>query len=163
MYESHGRLRIMARKHGKHRKYRREGISRFSSRVTLDPERTGMTLTQKFTLLGAITAVLIISLLQITMNHISPIFPTFIILAWNLMSGIGIGIMIHKRKRDKDMAGLVAERLMGRKNLVQYDNAGWAQQVMAQQANSGIANNPNIGNVQQGLLGRLHGSSLGKQ
>lgn len=94
-----------------------------------------------------------------------------IFLFWGFVcfiSGIEIGIIIHKRKRDKEMAHIVAGRLLGKKadppshcGTGSLQSISQAQQAMSQQlaANAGAKLAAIIGGASRGA-GQQHGNSL---
>lgn len=110
--------------------------------------------------------------------HIQKSIPLMATIFWTLFSGILLGGLQQKWKRDKEFAKIVADRLM-RKPDVQTQsgnqtnmnpNTGWSQQAMSQQANalSSMLRGTGISGGQgtlNNILGRVpgDGSGLGKR
>lgn len=118
-----------------------------------------MTIKQGGTLAGAITAVVVVNGLQITLLHLAPIIPVTLLFVWTLISGIGIGQRLHKWRRDKEMAGLVAERLLGKPSGGTSSDmqamTGQQANSMSQQVNAGLLNSlPSGSGSGSGQLGR---------
>lgn len=98
--------------------------------------------------------------------HIPVTLPLACTVAYTLFMGIIAGTLEHKWKRDKQMAGFVAERLMGKPKVEPSSDTQWVagmgQQVGSmghQNANilgSLLGSNPIIGQGETGnFLGRL--------
>ena len=80
-----------------------------------------------------------------------------------LIAGYVIGTLIHKRKRDKQMAGIVAERLLRKPQVSEPPNP--QVNAVLQRVNNAsrqlLAQNPSIGIGQQSNFANMIGGGMG--
>jgi hypothetical protein len=136
----------MGRRHGGHRKHSEKGFPRSSNRVTPEERRIykGMNIKQRVIIGSMILGFTIINATIVCLSHSLHAYvrvPISFLCSVIFVLGKLTGYFEQRWERDKEMAGIVAERLMGKPKFeapsdMQY-SAGMAQQsanaIVAQQ------------------------------
>jgi len=156
------------KRHGKSRGHRKASFSGVSSRVTQESGRKAMTLKQNYILISSFIGICVVDAALLFLAHgKKDIFPILLSMGITMSGCYLIGRVEHKWKRDKEMAGFIAERLMGKQAGTMSSGAytgamtrqGIASTLMSQSQQQASSLTNQINN----LLGGIGGSGMGKQ